>query len=209
MFQIKAEIRLRTNVKLNFHKNVGLQWYQWIPDFYNIRFEQNNLTHESRLQLPTPWRLGLCIGENNFFCHCGIFWQISLDQPQLWPQNLPNFTKFYKKNYFFTVFMAMAQILCYKKSGIHWYHCNPTFLWKINFTLVRRLISALIWDISGLWNRSDSRHYREKRIVISRFLAPYMLHIFYKPLQNGTFWFGQQNADSLHHYQFWLHHPIR
>ena len=25
----------------------------------------------------------------------------------------------------------LAQILCYKKSGIHWYHCNPTFLWKI------------------------------------------------------------------------------
>ena len=25
MSQIKAEIRLRTNVKLNFHKNVGLQ----------------------------------------------------------------------------------------------------------------------------------------------------------------------------------------
>ena len=66
-----------------------------------------------------------------------------------------------------------AQILCYKNQGIHWYHCNPTFLWKINFTLVRRLISALIWDISGLWNRSDSRDFREKRIVISRFLTPY------------------------------------
>ena len=61
--------------------------------------------------------------------------------------------------------------------GIHWYHCNPTFLWKINFTLVRRLISALIWDISGLGNRSDGRDFREKRIDISRFLTPYA----YKP----------------------------
>ena len=43
MSQIKAEIFLCTNVKLNFHKNVGLQLYQWIPDFYNLRFEQNNL----------------------------------------------------------------------------------------------------------------------------------------------------------------------
>ena len=67
-----------------------------------------------------------------------------------------------------------AQILCYKNQGIHWYHCNPIFLWKINFTLVRRLISALIWDISGLSNRSDGRDYREKRIVISRFLALYI-----------------------------------
>ena len=31
MSQIKAEIRLRTNVKLIFHKNVGWQVYQWIP----------------------------------------------------------------------------------------------------------------------------------------------------------------------------------
>ena len=113
MSQIKAEISLRTNVKLNFHKNVGLKWYQWIPDFYNIRFEQTNLTKK-------------------------IMW---------------------------------AQILCYKKSGIHWYHWHPTFLWKFNFTLVWRLISALIWDISGLWNRSDGQDYREKWIDISRFLA--------------------------------------
>ena len=56
---------------------------------------------------------------------------------------------------------------------MHWYHYNPIFLWKFNFTLVRRLNSALIWDISGLWNRSDSRDFREKRIVISRFLSPY------------------------------------
>ena len=54
-----------------------------------------------------------------------------------------------------------AQILCYKNQGIH-------------STLVQRLISALIWDISGLWNRSDSRDYREKRIAISRFLTPYL-----------------------------------
>ena len=58
--------------------------------------------------------------------------------------------------------------------GIHWYHCNPTFLWKFNLTLVRRRISALIWDISGLRNRSDGGDYREKRIVISRFLALYI-----------------------------------
>ena len=63
--------------------------------------------------------------------------------------------------------------------GIHWYHCNPTFLWKIIFTLVRRLISALIWDIFGLWNSSDGRDYREKQIVISRFLAPYIFHILF------------------------------
>ena len=37
MSQIKAEISLRTNVKLIFHKNEGLQWYQWI--FLNLRFE--------------------------------------------------------------------------------------------------------------------------------------------------------------------------
>ena len=50
MSQIKAEISLRTNAKLNFHKNVGLQWYQWIPDFYNIRFEQNNFTEKNYVQ---------------------------------------------------------------------------------------------------------------------------------------------------------------
>ena len=31
MSQIKAEISLRTNVKLIFHNNVGWQGYQWIP----------------------------------------------------------------------------------------------------------------------------------------------------------------------------------
>ena len=31
MPQIKAEISLRTNLKLLFHKNVGWQGYQWIP----------------------------------------------------------------------------------------------------------------------------------------------------------------------------------
>ena len=31
MSQIKADISLRTNVKLIFHKNVGWQGYQWIP----------------------------------------------------------------------------------------------------------------------------------------------------------------------------------
>ena len=67
-----------------------------------------------------------------------------------------------------------TQILCYKNQGIHWYPCHPTFLWKINFTLVWRLISALIWDISGQWNRSNGRDFREKLIDISRFLALYI-----------------------------------
>ena len=31
MSQIKAEISLRTNMKLTFHKDVGWQGYQWIP----------------------------------------------------------------------------------------------------------------------------------------------------------------------------------
>ena len=39
--------------------------------------------------------------------------------------------------------------------------------------MVRRRISALIWDISGLWNPSDVQDYREKWIVISRFLELY------------------------------------
>ena len=47
MYQIKAEISLRINMKLIFHKNVGLKWYKWIPDFYNIRFEQNNLMEKN------------------------------------------------------------------------------------------------------------------------------------------------------------------
>ena len=46
MSQIKAEICLCTNLKLNYHKNVECQLYQWIPDFYNIRFEQNYLTEK-------------------------------------------------------------------------------------------------------------------------------------------------------------------
>ena len=58
--------------------------------------------------------------------------------------------------------------------GIHWYRCHPTFLWKINFRLVRRLISVLIWDICGLWNCSDGQDFREIRIVFSRFLTPYI-----------------------------------
>ena len=78
-----------------------------------------------------------------------------------------------------------ALILCYKNQGIHWYHCNPTFLWKTNFRLVRRLISALIWDISGQWNRSDGQDFREKLIVFSRFLALYISHAF---MDNGVKW---------------------
>ena len=87
-----------------------------------------------------------------------------------------------------------AQILCYKNQGIHWYHCNPTFLWQINFTLVRRLISALIWDISGQWNRSDGRDFREKRIDISRFLAPYE-----KPTHNFI------KKEQQHWILYWRH----
>ena len=74
--------------------------------------------------------------------------------------------------------MNLLKILCYKNQGIHWYHCHPSFLWKINFRLVRRLISALIWDISGLWNRSDGQNFREKRIVFPRFLALYIYWIW-------------------------------
>ena len=81
--------------------------------------------------------------------------------------NLGRLNVFFSLNYF-----AQSYVI---KSGIHWYHCNPTYLWKFNFTLVRRQISALIWDISGPWNRSDGRDYREKQIVISRFLALYNL----------------------------------
>ena len=76
----------------------------------------------------------------------------------------------------------MLKILCYKNQGIHWYPCHPTFLWKINFTLVRRLISALIWDISGQWNHSDGWDFREKQIVFSRFLTILRLVKFLKKL---------------------------
>ena len=88
--------------------------------------------------------------------------------------------------------MEKNYILCYKNQGIHWYPCHPTFLWKINFTLVRRLILALNWDISGQWNHSDGRDYRQKRIVISRFLTtknrPYAHRnwIFWQNLLKGT-----------------------
>ena len=47
MSQIKAEISLHTNLNLNFHKYAGCQSYQWIPDFYDIRFEQNDLTKKN------------------------------------------------------------------------------------------------------------------------------------------------------------------
>ena len=71
----------------------------------------------------------------------------------------------------------MLTILCYRNQGIHWYPCHPTSLWKINFRLVWRLISALIWDISGLGNRSDGRDFREKRTDTSRFLTLYIKDI--------------------------------
>ena len=45
MSQIKAEISLRTNVKLICHKNVGWQGINGFPDFYNIRFDHNG--HEN------------------------------------------------------------------------------------------------------------------------------------------------------------------
>ena len=117
MSQIKAEISLRTNVKLIFHKNVGLQWYQWIPDFYNIRFWANLFNGKKLCRL---------------------------------------------KSYVIKIRESIDIIVIlhfYEKSTSRWYE---------------RLISALIWDIFGLWNRSDGRDYREKRIVISRFLAPYI-----------------------------------
>ena len=91
-----------------------------------------------------------------------------------------------------------AQILCYKNQEIHWYHCNPTFLWKINFRLVWRLISALIWNISGLWTCSDCRDYR---IVISRFLAPY-LHIYYLQAFTHVYWWQQVTHVIFVRYKF-------
>ena len=75
-------------------------------------------------------------------------------------------------------------MLCYKNQGIHWYPCHPTFLWTINFRLEWRLISAFIWDISGLGNPSDGRDFREILIDMSRFLTPYIfiyLSIIYTP----------------------------
>ena len=65
MSQFIAEIRLRTNAMLNFHKNVGLQRYQWIPDFYNLRFEQNYLTENNYvgsnlMSINAKWRGGFC-----------------------------------------------------------------------------------------------------------------------------------------------------
>ena len=99
-----------------------------------------------------------------------------------------------------------AQILCYKNQGIHWYHCNPTFLWQINFRLVRRLISALIWDISGLWNRSDGRDYREKRIVISRFLVLYnrLEYLLWYILQISSTFVIQQHFIRRFIWIFWF-----
>ena len=86
-----------------------------------------------------PWRLGLYRVENKLFCYCHIFWQISLDQPQLWPQIWPNLTKFDQKHHIFKVFMAImgdfAQILCYKNREsieiiviLHFYE-NSTSRW--------------------------------------------------------------------------------
>ena len=87
----------------------------------------------------------------------------------------------------------MLKILWHKNQGIHWYPWHPTFLWKINFTLVRRLISALIWDISGLRNRSDGQDFREKLIDISRFLALYLIH---SSTRSGLFtiWYVMRNT---------------
>ena len=70
-----------------------------------------------------------------------------------------------------------AQILCYKNQGIHWYHFNPTFLLKINFTLVRR--ADLSFNLRHFWPMKSVRRprFREKRIDISRFLALYIYGI--------------------------------
>ena len=68
-----------------------------------------------------------------------------------------------------------AQILCYKNQGIHWYHCNPTFLWKNQLHVGTKAdLSFNLRHFWPIWNRSDGRDYREKRIIISRFLAPYI-----------------------------------
>ena len=77
-----------------------------------------------------------------------------------------------------------GQIFCYKNRESIDIIAILHFYKKIIFMLVRRLISALIWDISGLWNRSYGRDYREKRNVISRFLTPYyvMRHMNFPPI---------------------------
>ena len=73
----------------------------------------------------------------------------------------------------------MEKNISYINQGIHWYPCHPTFLWKINFRLVWRLISAFIWDISGLGNPSDGRDFRDIRIDMYRFLTPYYVFTNY------------------------------
>ena len=102
-----------------------------------------------------------------------------------WYQWIPDFHNILSK-FILQKKIIRAQILCYKKSGIHWYHWHPTFLWKFNFTLVRRLISALIWDISGLWNRSDGQDFRERRNVFSRFLALYIPKCCKRELEHNS-----------------------
>ena len=51
-----------------------------------------------------------------------------------------------------------------------------------------RLISALIWDISEQWNRSDGRNFREKRIDTSRFLTPYIYTKVQRPHTRSAEW---------------------
>ena len=130
MSQIKAEISLRANVKLIFHKNVGLQWYQWIPDFYNIIFWANLFNGKK-----------LCVLKSYV-----IKIRESID--------------------------IIAILHFYDKSTSRWYEG-----W---------LISALIWDISGLWNRSDGQDYREKRhFKIS--VAVQVLWLFLENLKYNDF----------------------
>ena len=45
MFQIKTEISLCTNMKLIFHKNGRLKWYQWIP---NLNYFAQILCYKNR-----------------------------------------------------------------------------------------------------------------------------------------------------------------
>ena len=91
-------------------------------------------------------------------------------------------------------------MLCYKNQGIHWYPCHPTFLWTINFRLEWRLISAFIWDISGLGNPSDGRDFREIRIDMSRFLTPYnfwtVVSCFYRSSVDSRFLLLTNKLDN-------------
>ena len=80
----------------------------------------------------------------------------------------------------------MLKILCYKNQGIHWYPCNPTFLSKINFTLVRRLISASIF-----WSMESFRQSRFQRKTDCFFKISDAIHSNYYTILVPLKWMQQ------------------